>query len=191
MVFLTKYSIRVMVKKNAQHMKKTLNTIQAITDALFEDFKTYYFGEPFVRSVIGFPGNTVIQPIKIDGQYLFIGLHRDRYISRFIIIGGSIGGEHRIDRKQVAFILFGGKICGILGKQTFKNKFYYDSKGKIDADQQEGFLHATATAMSRLDVINRNRQKVMKKELKIEEVPVLTPIPDKLPRDIRSLLMNL
>jgi hypothetical protein len=143
-------------------MKEKTQTIQSIPDMLFFDFSPFFYGEPFIKNVTGSLGNTLLQPIKIDGQYLHIALNREMYISSCMLIGGSVS-EKQIERKKIVFIVYAGKIHGLVGKQRFKNRIYHDSKGKIDFDQQEAYLHVTATAMSRLDMINRNRPKAYKK----------------------------
>lgn len=168
-------------------MKKT---VQLVPKALFSDFSFFNFGKPFIKKINGFNGNSLVQPVKIDGQHLSISLNNDRYVSHFMIIAGDINIE-RIERKQVIFVAYGGKISGFLGNQVFKNKIYYDAKEKINADQQQTFLHVTSLALQKLDIIDRNRPKTSVNELKIIDVPLLNPIPGKIPKDLHDLLLSI
>lgn len=148
-------------------MKKQ-QIVQIVPDKMFLTLMRYAFGEQRFSIIEGFGHLTLIQPIKIDGKSLNIGLNRDFYESHFFLLDPEKTGK-----KSKILTIFAGRVVGIHGgKQTFKNKVYFDVLGKVDS--QQNFLHAITVIAQELDAVVRNiGLKELPESVPLEEVKQL------------------
>lgn len=170
---------------------KFMKTVQSIPDVLFLDLFPHALGKPFVSRVVGFTRPVLFQPVKMDGQSMFMALSRDFLISSFLLFGPDITKAERINKKMAIFIVHAGKIDGLFPREIFKNRIYFDVVGKVDAEDHQTFLHPVTMVMNKLDILIRKLKLPKETKLKASEVPQLPPIPGTLPKNIRSLLMHL
>ncbi len=169
-------------------MKKT---VQPIMDALFAKLLIYAFGEPFLSRMVCVTTPVLFQKVKIDGQIMFIALCREMHVSTFYLFGPNVSEEERISKKMAIFVAYAGKVEGFMPKEIFKNRIYFDVVGKVDAEEHQTFLHALVTIMTQLDILIRNFGLPKETKLSLKETPRLPPIPGALPKDIKTVFLNI
>ena len=153
--------------------ENTPQTVQYVSDKLFEHFSQYSFGDSFHTRVNGFPYLALIQPIRIVSQDLAIGLHREERISHFFLFNKADAYKEKTNKNHRICTVFVGKIEGSLpDKQFFKNRIYYDIVGKIN--DQQNYLHVISLILSILDTFVRNTEiQGFTQGLSLSAVPLL------------------
>jgi hypothetical protein len=148
-------------------------TVQNIPRKVFDEMSLYSLGDPYIALVAGQLYPALIQPIKIDGQELSIGLHNELHISHFFLFRTPDAYKTETSQNLRVLTIFGGKVTGRNGQnQLFKNRVYYDIIGKVD--EQQNFLHASMKILAVLDnLIRTNNTWTLQAVIPLEELPVL------------------